>query len=121
MKVYEILSLDVYGNNKEGYEINDLHSIGFYIESKEFPSFDNIVKILKKEGYLKKRFKFSSQYPYDEFEIVEYQGMPLYQIQEYDTNWHGQEYKNSSWFTKFPIKRNSIVYRICPKMIRKIQ
>jgi len=121
MKVYEILSLEVYGNKKEGYEINDLYNIGFFIESEEFPKFADIVKILKKADYLKKRYHYHSDYLYDSMEILCYDSKPVYQIQEYDIEDHLDDYKNHSWFTAYPHRQNSIVYRICPKKIIKIQ
>jgi len=114
MRIFQVYSLDVWGNKIDGFEINNIFDTGLFIESEEFPSFDNIIKILKKSEFLKKRYHFTSQYTYDEFEVVEYNGEPVYQIQEYSGSINGQ------YFTNFPYKRNAIVYRICPKMIKQV-
>lgn len=119
MKVYEIFSLDIWGNQKDGYETNNIYNIGFFIEADEFPPTEKIIKILKKEGYLKKRYIFASKYPWDEFDVIIYKKTqePIYQIME-STN---SDYLDGRWFTNYPYTRNSIVYRYKGGKIRKIQ
>lgn len=119
MKVYEIFSVDAWGNGFGGWETNNIHSMGFFIESEEFPPTEKIIKILKKEGYLQKRYKFASEYPYDEFDVIIYKKTqePIYQIME-TTN---SGYLDGQWFINFPRTRNSIVYRYKNGKIRKMQ
>ena len=60
---YELYSYDVWGNNREGYEVNDLYyqcTIEIDNESHEWTTDKQIIQALKKEGYLKKNARFSS-------------------------------------------------------------
>lgn len=106
MKTYEFYSLDIWGNDKEGYDINNIFNTGIFIMSDEFPPFSVLIRVLKKESILAKRYHFHSQYPYEDFEIIEYNGKPLFQVME-----NNNPDLNSQWYTEYPRRRNSIVYK----------
>jgi len=117
MKLWEFYSLDVWGNSKEGYTVNNTFNIGLYVLAEEFPPFDILVKILKKENILKKRYRYASQYPYDDMEIIEYKGEPLFQVS--NSHYEFDDIKDSQWFNPYPYKRNSIIYRYNGKRLWK--
>lgn len=48
---------DVWGNNKDGYEVNDSVSSYFQTSEKNLETEKNIIQWLKKEGVLKKTSK----------------------------------------------------------------
>lgn len=119
MRLFEFYSLDVWGNKRDGYDINNIYNIGLYILADEFPPFHILVKILKKENILKKRYRYASQYPYDEFEIIEYKGEPLFQVS--NSYYELEDIENSQWIINYPYKRNSIVYAYNGKRLWKKQ
>ncbi len=51
---YRIQSLDVWGNAKEGYEVNQSFNTNRYVELPEHPDNDDIIKALQKAGEIKK-------------------------------------------------------------------
>jgi hypothetical protein len=117
MKLWEFYSLDIWGNKKDGYEINNIFNMGLYVLSEEFPPFDILVKILKKENILKKRYRYASQCLYDEFDIIEYRGKPLLQVS--NSHYEFDDIKDSRWITNFPNTRYSIVYAYNGKRLWK--
>lgn len=118
-KVFQLQSLDIWGNEKEGYEVNNVMDEGIFWESEEFPNFADIVKTLKRCGFLKKRFRFSSQYPYDNMEVIEYKNCPICQIIEKPE--HNKEYGNWFTFGNFPMGFPAVVFRSTIKGFRKIK
>ena len=58
--MYEVVSLDVWGNRRDGYEVNDAYSTGVYININEDTSDADIIKLLKAAGFLKKTCKNKS-------------------------------------------------------------
>jgi hypothetical protein len=52
---YEVISLDVIGNDKEGYEINDAHTTGREVELPESPSLDETLTGLRAVGEFDRR------------------------------------------------------------------
>lgn len=57
---YRIYSLDVWGNNREGYEVNDLCSSGIVIELKEGFTNKELIQAMKRAGYLNTKARFKS-------------------------------------------------------------
>ncbi len=51
---WQIADLDVWGNEKEGFEVNNVFRLDVYIELPEDFTKADIVKALKLVGYLKK-------------------------------------------------------------------
>lgn len=93
LKTFQFVSYDTWGNAKGGYEINDAREEGIFWQGTEFPSFPQIIACLKRCGYLSKRFRFSSQYPYDSLEVIEYRGKPIGAVHETEREAGG------NWFT----------------------
>ena len=54
MKKYTIATLDVWGNTKEGFEVNDVFKTSDCIELPENFTDNDVVKALKDVGYLNK-------------------------------------------------------------------
>jgi hypothetical protein len=57
---YRLISFDVWGNENDGWDVNDAHYTGINIELDEDCTDKDIVKALKKCGYLKKTLKTKS-------------------------------------------------------------
>jgi len=57
---YEILSYDVWGNEKDGFEVNDTHRTGYTCRIPENADNAAIVRALKRCGWLKKTLKTKS-------------------------------------------------------------
>lgn len=55
---YEIISYDVWGNNEDGYEVNNKFTTGITLEIEETESNEKIIKMLKDLNYLNKLIKF---------------------------------------------------------------
>ena len=72
MPRYRIYDYDVWGNAKDGYEVNDVFKTSYVVELSENPSDEEIIKALKKVGFLKPNFRTSS------FEIEGEPGYTLY-------------------------------------------
>lgn len=60
MKVYKIYSLDVWGNNKDGYEVNDLCFSGLTIELPENFTDKQLIKAMKEVGFINTKCQFKS-------------------------------------------------------------
>ena len=54
MAKYEIYDYDVWGNPKDGYEVNDVYSTGIEIEIPDEATDEQIIKQLKNVGFLRK-------------------------------------------------------------------
>ena len=54
MEKWQVADLDVWGNPKEGYEINNVFRLDIYIDLPENFTKTDVVKALKEVGYLKK-------------------------------------------------------------------
>ena len=116
MKRYALFALDVSGNEKDGYEVNDYYQQALYIEAEELPSFDKVVSILKKAGFLKKRFRYEEQYPYEEMVCIEYKGCPLFNLRETQDDGAGT-FLVRSIFNPQPAQ----IYRVHPSRTVRIQ
>ena len=51
---YQYISYDVWGNEKEGFWVNAAYTTNDYVEIPDGASNDDIRKILKREGWVKK-------------------------------------------------------------------
>ncbi len=51
---WQVADLDVWGNAKEGYEVNDVYRLDVYIELPDDVKKADVVKALKQVGYLRK-------------------------------------------------------------------
>ena len=60
MKRYRLYSYDVWGNVKDGFEVNDVFKTSYVCEIPDNASDADIVKALKSCGYLKKTLKTKS-------------------------------------------------------------
>jgi hypothetical protein len=60
MKTYKIYSLDVWGSNKIGYEVNDLSFSGLTIELSNDFTDRELIKSMKEVGYLNNKLHFKS-------------------------------------------------------------
>lgn len=54
MAKYRVVSYDVWGNAKDGYEVNDTYPTGLSVELPANPSDREIMQALKEVGYIKK-------------------------------------------------------------------
>jgi hypothetical protein len=59
-KVYQVISYDVWGNEKDGFEVNQAFTTSFKIELPKDATDKQILKALKDVGYLKKGLHLSS-------------------------------------------------------------
>ena len=59
-KQYEVITLDVWGNNKEGYEVNAAHSTGDKFTVPLNCDDKRIIEHLKALGYVNKKTRFNS-------------------------------------------------------------
>jgi hypothetical protein len=117
-KIYQFQTFDAWGNARDGFDINNIYDEGIFWISDKFPCFVDIVKTLKRCGYLKKRYKYASQYPYESAEVIEYKGEPLGQVQET----YSPEKIYHSWYTfgGFPRGIPAVVYKQTIKGFRII-
>jgi hypothetical protein len=60
VSTFEILSLDVWGNEQDGFDVNNIFSTGIKLKLKENCSDKDICKALKTAGYLKKGIRTKS-------------------------------------------------------------
>jgi hypothetical protein len=118
MNIYQFYSYDTWGNEKEGYEVNDIQETGIFWVSEEFPKFVDIIKTLKRCGYLKKRYIYKSEYPYDDMEVITYKDMPLGKVEKTQN----EEEINHRWFTfgGFPHGFPAVVFKQTKKSFRQI-
>ena len=87
---YDLYSYDVWGNNKDGFEVNDLYfqcTIEIDNESHEHTTDKQIIQALKDEGYLKKNARFNSfgfhdggRSIYIEYNTRKLSGYPIYEL-----------------------------------------
>jgi hypothetical protein len=69
-KLYDVHDLDVWGNEEEGFEINDVYPSRGKIEIPTDAKDADIVRMLKDEGFLKDTVKFSDvEIEGDEYEL----------------------------------------------------
>lgn len=57
---YEIITYDVWGNEKDGFEVNNAFSTGTIIDVTDSDSEKDIISKLKAVGIIRKGFRFSS-------------------------------------------------------------
>jgi hypothetical protein len=119
MKLFQLKSYDTWGNAKDGYEVDDISSEGIFWQAEELPSFKDIIACLKRCEYLKPRYRFNSQYPYEDMEVIEYKGKPIAQVGEVDNDIS----ITGNWFTfgNFPIGFPAIVFKQTKKGYRRIK
>jgi hypothetical protein len=86
MKLFQLCSYDTWGNAKDGYEVNNIYSEGVFWQAEELPAFRDIIKCLRRCEYYKPRLRFTSQYPYEDMEVIEHLGMPVAQVAEVDAD-----------------------------------
>lgn len=60
MALYQLINLDVWGNARDGFEVNDRYATSTYVSIPEDSSDAEIVKILKDEGIIKKGIRTAS-------------------------------------------------------------
>lgn len=60
MKTYKIYSLDVWGNNRDGYEVNDLCFSGLTIELSDNFTDKELIKAMKEVGFINTKCQFKS-------------------------------------------------------------
>lgn len=109
----QLLTCDTWGNEKDGYEINDIRENGIFFIFKENSQVKNetILRALKRADYLKKSLRFSSfTVDGDDYGLfIDYKGMPIYQLRRIDDK---KEF--GKWFLyngDFPFHaRNAIVF-----------
>lgn len=58
MQTWSVYSLDVWGNPREGFEVNDRCKVGT-VDIPEYAEDKGIIKALVDAGYLKPRFQFN--------------------------------------------------------------
>ena len=112
MKRFALFALDVWGREEDGYEVNDLYQQAFYMEAEELPSFVTVQKILKKAGFLKKRFRYNEPYSFEDVMQINYKNYPLFFVKETEDTGEG------SFF--YP-PRPAQVYRVHPKRTVRIR
>lgn len=79
-EAWTVWSLDVWGNDKEGYEINDRSTIGS-VEIPADATDKQVIKALVDAEYLKPRFRFDIDGD-DTVLYVEYKGRPVLQLEK---------------------------------------
>ena len=60
MNKYQLYDYEVWGNNKDGYEVNDILKTNTIISIPLNASDREIIRILKKESIIKNNIRFSS-------------------------------------------------------------
>ncbi len=88
--VFEVHSFDVWGNAREGWDINDAYRCGKLIINKKFDDIEpeDVIRALKKHGYIRKTAKDNTlglDWEYNGWFISDDRkcnhGYPLYRIQ----------------------------------------
>lgn len=74
MALYQLINLDVWGNARDGFEVNAAYSTNTYVELPLEATDAEIIKILKDEGLIKKGIRASS---------VKIEGEPEYSLYFY--------------------------------------
>lgn len=57
---YEVITYDVWGNKRDGYEVNDAYHTGEIVDVSDSDSDKDIIRKLKAVGIIRKGFRFSS-------------------------------------------------------------
>jgi hypothetical protein len=60
MDIYEIIRYDVWGNEKDGFEVNDAHHTGVFVSLTKDASDEQIIRALKNEGYISRNCRFTT-------------------------------------------------------------
>lgn len=83
---WEILTLDVWGNARDGYDVNNVFSSGQFIELPADFSDADVLKALKAGGFAKPGIRASSVEidGDDGFLSVDYMGRPEIQLRRVD-------------------------------------
>ena len=88
MKQYKLYDYDVWGNEKDGYDVNNVWSTNeiYEISEKGMESDKQMIKELKKQGLIKKGIRFSSiDIDGDERTIyLGYKGKPEFELRLVD-------------------------------------
>jgi len=81
-KQYELIEYDVWGNARDGYEVNQAFRTNQFYDIDPDWNDDKLIKELKKYGLIKKRIKKSSiEIGGDEFSIyLDYKGKPEFEL-----------------------------------------
>lgn len=60
MSRYEVITYDLWGNDKDGYAVNDAFISGVISINAENMDDKQIIQALKKDGWIKRGFRFNS-------------------------------------------------------------
>lgn len=60
MHTYDVHGLDVWGNEREGFEVNDVYPSQGKVKIPEGASDDEIVRALKAEGFIDRNIRMAS-------------------------------------------------------------
>lgn len=74
-ETWDVISLDVWGNPDDGFEINDMHKAGT-VQLQAEPTKEQIVRAMKRENWLKKGVR-SARIAIDDFGDDEYPQIAL--------------------------------------------
>ena len=72
VRLYEVINYDVWGNKRDGFEVNDAHYTGLDVFIHEYDRDKDIIRALKEAGFLNKACRYSS------FEVDGEWGYSLY-------------------------------------------
>ena len=84
---YEYISYDVWGNDEDGYEVNQAFHTGEYVDIDPMADNEGIVKNLQEQGFIRGAIE------YDELRIdgeaeyslyFEYKGRPEFELRQTD-------------------------------------
>jgi uncharacterized Zn ribbon protein len=84
MKTYRLYTYDVWGNEKDGYEVNDVFKSSELYSFDEKLSYENLIKELKKQGLIKKGLHVKSiEIGGDDLTITfDYKGKPEFELRQ---------------------------------------
>lgn len=85
---YQVISLDIWGNNRDGYEVNNSYTTSHEIVIEDYTTDKEIIKMLKACGYINKQCHFKSfsvefndEYLGDvQYHTTKLQGYPICQL-----------------------------------------
>jgi hypothetical protein len=60
INTYDVVSYDVWGNEKDGWEVNDSHKTGMTVELTDEPTDRQVIEALKEVGYVNKYAKMAA-------------------------------------------------------------
>lgn len=114
MIIWAVYAIDAWADPDGGWQQNDYYQQALYIQAKEYPTNERIIRALKKAGMLGKRYRYDAIDVMPDRIDVEYHrtGEPLLSLRETE---------ESTDSTFFLTRTLASVYRIGPKRIRKIQ